>query len=292
MPAIIDVVLPTFIVIFIGYLLGRLTKLDVAPLVDISLYVAVPALVVVSLVSKEIVLADAARIWAAALIIMGGCLLAAWLVFKLLRQKHSGLYAPIAIMNTVNIPFPVIYLAYGAEGLAAATLFYIPNLLLIYTLGIYVMAGRRWKDNLKEILRLPLLYAFVLGLLLNFLDVRLPDLLYNTLDFISLMAIPLVLLILGHNLSRVRLTSLPTTFLASFLRVGVGLGLGLLAVYILNISGVFRSVVILDAAMPAAATTAMLATKYKSEAGLVSSVVLVTTLASLAVIPFLLHWLG
>ncbi len=292
MPSIIEIVLPAFIVIFIGYLLGKLTKIDVAPVVDISLYVAVPALVIVSLAGEKIVLFDAAKVWAASLIITFGCLIVAWLVFKILRQKHSGLYVSIAIMNTVNIPFPVIYLAYGAEGLAAATLFYIPNLLLIYTFGIYVMAGRHWKENIKEVFKLPLVYAFALGLTLNFLDIKLPQLVFNALDFISMMAIPLFLLVLGHNLSRVRMTSLPTTLLASFLRVGVGLGIGLLVVYAFNITGIFRSVVILDSAMPAAVATSILATRYKNEAELVSSVVFVTTLASLAVIPFLLHMLA
>ena len=108
MPNIIDVVLPVFIVIFIGYLIGKLTKLSIAPVVDINLYVGLPALVFVSLLNTEIVLLDAAKIWAAALIIMYGGLTIGWLVFKILKQKHSGLYVSIAIMNTVNIPFPII----------------------------------------------------------------------------------------------------------------------------------------------------------------------------------------
>jgi malate permease and related proteins len=292
MPSIIDIVLPTFIVIFIGYLIGKLTRISIGPVVDISLFVAIPALVVVSLINREIVLVDAAKIWAAALIIQAGCMAMAWLVFKALRQQHSGLYVAIAMMNTVNIPFPVIYLAYGAEGLAGATLFYIPNIFLMYTLGVYIMAGRGWRESAREVFRLPVVYAAVIGLALNFLGVRVPTLIVNSLDFISLMAIPLVLVTLGHNLSRVRMTSFPTTLLASFLRIGVGLGIGLLVVGVFDITGVFRSVVILDSAMPAAAASAMLATRYDNEAGLVSSVVLVTTVASLAVIPILLHVLG
>jgi len=216
MPNIIDIVLPAFIIIFIGYIIGKLTKIEMSPVVDISLYVAVPALVIISFLGEKIVLVEAAKIWASALMIMFGCLLVAWLVFKALRQKHSGLYVSIAIMNSVNIPFPVMYLAYGTEGLAAATLFYIPNLLMIYTMGIYIMAGKRWKDNIKEILKLPLVYAFVIGLLLNFLEVEVPELVVNTLDIAALMAIPLVLLVLGYNLSKVKITSLPTTLLADW----------------------------------------------------------------------------
>jgi predicted permease len=44
--------------------------------------------------------------------------------------------------------------------------------------------------------------------------------------------------------------------------------------------------------MPAAANTAILAMKYNNESELVSSVVFVTTVASLVVIPFLLSVLS
>jgi predicted permease len=292
MTDIINIVLPTFIVIIIGYLLGRLTKINMAPVVDIALYVGVPALAFTSLLKQEIILLDAAKVWAASIIIMFGCGAVAWLVFKILRQKHSGLYVPISIMNTMNIPFPVVYLAYGAEGLIAATLFYIPNALLISTLAVYIMAGGRWRENVKEVFKLPIIYAALLGLVLNLLQVDVPELVIRSLDLIALMALPLVLLVLGYNLSKVRMTSVPTTLLASILRVGVGLIIGLLIVNLLDITGIYRSVVILVSAMPAAAMSSILATKYGNEADLVSSVVFLTTIASLVIIPFLLYMLA
>jgi predicted permease len=193
MPDIIEIVLPAFFAIFVGYLVGKFSRINMAPVVDITLYIGVPALAFVSLLDKEIVLVDAAKMWASSLIIMLGCLVIAWLVFKLIRQKHSGLYVPISMMNTVNLPFPIIYLAYGAEGLTAATLFYIPNVILIYSLGVYIMAGKHWKDNVKEVLRQPVVYAAVLGLSLNFLSIKVPALVYDSLDFIAQMAIPLAL---------------------------------------------------------------------------------------------------
>jgi predicted permease len=293
MPDILNVVLPTFVVILIGYAFGKIRKTaNISPLVDIAFYIGAPALTFVSMLSKKIVLLDAGKVWAAALIIMIGCGLVAWVVFRLLKQKHSALYLSIAIMNTVNLPFPIIYLAYGAEGLLAATLFFIPNVLILYSLGIYIVAGKQWKDGIKEMLKVPVLYAAVIGLALNFLNVTPPELVMNTLDLIALMSIPLVLIVLGHNLSKVKLASLPTTFLASFLRVGVGLALGFLTVSLFNLEGVFRSVVILDSAMPAAVNASIIATKYDNEAELVSSVVLITTLMSLVSIPFLLNMLS
>jgi len=289
---ILNVVLPTFIVILIGYVLGKVRKFDVAAITELVFYVGLPAIAFTSVIDKKIVLLDATKIWASALIVMFGCGIAAWLTFKTLRQKHSGLYIPILIMNTVNIPFPIIYLVYGAEGLFAATLFYIPNMLSLYTIGVYLASGKPWKDSLKDVLKVPALYGAVAGLAINFANVTVPELIVKPLSFIGLMVIPLVLLIAGFNLSTVRLKSVPTTMIASFLRVGVGLALGFLAVNLFHLTGILRAVVILDSAMPAAVNTAMLATKYKNEAELVSSVVFVTTIASLIIIPFLLSVLG
>lgn len=289
---IINIVVPTFIVILIGFILGKTGKIDMSSVVNVVIYVGLPALAFVSMLDKKIVLIDAVKVWAAAAIIIFGVGIVAWVVFNAIRQKHSGLYITIALMNTVNIPFPIIYLAYGSEGLFAATLFYIPHVLIMYSLGVYIASGKHWKDSIKEVFKVPPIYAALGGLLLNLFNVTVPELIIKPLDFISMMTIPLVLLMLGYNLSRVRISSLPTTLLASFLRVGVGLLFGLLTVNLFDLKGILRAVVILDSAMPSAVVTSILTTKYKNEAELVSSVVFVTTIASLVVIPFLLHMLA
>jgi predicted permease len=288
----IDILLPTFFAILVGYIIGKVSKSSFAALVDVSLYVGAPALVFVSLLNKDIVLLEAGKVWVAAVVIMFGCGLVSWVVFQTLKQKHSGLHVSVATMNSMNIPFPIIYLAYGAEGLIVATLFYIPNTLIMNSLGIYIMAGKHWRKNIKEVFKVPIIYAAVIGLIINLLGIKVPSQVVGPLELLSRITVPLVLIVLGYNLSRVKITSLPTTVLASFLRMGVGFGIGLLIVSVLHITGLYRTIVIFDSAMPAAATASLLATKYDNEAGLVSSVVFLTTLASLVVIPFLLHWLA
>ncbi|MFC1983069.1 AEC family transporter [Chloroflexota bacterium] len=286
---ILNIILPVFVVIFIGYAFGKMTKMDISPVVDIALYVGVPALVLTTVLDKEIVLLDAGKVWAAALIITFGCGIVAWVVFRILHQKHSGLYLSISIMNTVNIPFPIIYFTYGSQGLLAATLLFIASFMVMLSLGIYIVAGKQWREGIKEVFRIPLIYAFVIGLLLNLSNVTLHELVIKPLNLLGMMAIPLVLLVLGHNLSKVRINSLPTTLLASFLRMGVGLLFGILCVNLLNITGIFRSVVIFESVMPSAVMASVLTAKYNNEAELVASVVFTTTVLSLVIIPFLLY---
>jgi predicted permease len=289
---LLSVVLPTFLIIFIGFIFGKIRKPDLSIVSDIVIYIALPALAITSMLDKKIVLANAARIWGSAVFVIIGVGVIAFIIFTLLKKKHSGLYLPISIMNAVNIPFPIIYLVYGSEGLYAATLYMIPCSILTYSLGIYIASGKDWKTSLKEVFKIPPIYASLIGLILNLFEVSVPDIILRPLEIIGLMTIPLVLLVLGNNLSRMKsITSIPTTLLSSFLRVGVGLGLGLLAVELFDLTGILRAVVILESAMPAAVNAAIITTRYKNEAELVSSVVFVTTIASLVTIPFILSFL-
>lgn len=286
---VLNVILPTFITILIGYILGKLVKIDMTGVVDVIFYVGLPALAFTSIIRQQIFLIEAAKIWASALIVTFGCGIIGWLIFKLKREKHSALYLPISLPNTVNIPFPIISLAYGSGGLFAATLYYIPNVILIYSLGVFVAAGQDWRKNLKNMLKVPTMYVAIFALILSINHIGAPDWVMRPLDFIGGMVVPAVVLTLGYSLSTIKLTSIPTTLWASLARVGGGLALGILAAYLFQMTGILRSVVILMSAMPAAVNTYLIAAKYKNEAEVVASVVLVTTLTSLVLIPFLLH---
>ncbi len=292
MQEIVAIVLPTFFTVALGYLFSRVTRLSSAVLIDVALYIAIPCLVVTSMLSTPIVMSEAVELWASSLLVMGGTFVVARIVFALSRSKHSALYLAIVFANLVNIPFPIIYLAFGAEGLARAALFYMPNGILVYSVGMYVAAGQSdLKQGLRVMLRTPLIYAAVLGLVLNLAGVVLPDLVMNSLKFVGQAGAPLILLVLGMSIGKIRPANLPLTLTAGVLRMGGGFAFGLLAVWLLGITGVARSVVVFEAAMPSAVMVAIMATKYKNEAELVSSVVLTTTLASIVAIPVLLYYL-
>ncbi len=289
---ILNVVLPTFVVIIIGYAIGKFFQIDMAGVVDIVFYVGLPALGFVSIIGQQIILIDAAGVWAASFLVTAGCGCIGWILFKIKREKHTSLYLPISLPNTVNIPFPIVTLAYGPAGLFVAMLFYIPNVILMYSVGVYLAAGQSRSDNLKAVLKVPAIYAVILGLVFNLFQVNVPALIIEPLELIGSMVIPLVLFTLGFSLSKIKVTAITTTILASLIRVGGGLAIGFLVTILFDMTGVIRSVVILMSAMPAAVNTYLLAAKYKNEAELVASVVLVTTVASLVMIPFLLKVLG
>lgn len=292
MNEIVTIIGPTIFAVFVGYLFGRVTKANMAPLIDVAVYVAVPALAFYSMVTSEIVLRDATMLWAASLIVMAGNAVLAVALFGAFRQKHSGLYLPIVFWNSINIPLPIIFLAFGAEGAALAILMYIPQGIILNSLGVYIASGEKdIKQGLVVMLKTPLMYAAILGLALNLTHVPIPTVVIGAVELVGRAGVPLMLLILGVSIGRFRLRQIPLTLAASVLRMGGGLCFGLLGVWLLGLVDLSRAVVLFEAAMPGAVFVSVLAAKYRNEEELVSSVVLVTTVMAIPVIPALLYFL-
>jgi malate permease and related proteins len=289
---IVNIIGPTFFAVLVGYLFGRVTKAKMAVLIDISMYVAVPAMAFHSMITSDIVFAEATKLWAASLIVMVGNLVLALLLFGTLRQRHSGLYLPIVFTNYINIPLPIIFLAFGNAGAALAILMYIPQGIILNSLGVYVASGEKdMKQGLLVMLKTPLMYAAILGLALNLAHVPIPTVVVGSVDLLGKAGVPLMLLILGVSIGRFRFKQLPLTLAASILRVGGGFAFGILCVWLLGLVDVSRAVVLFEASMPSAVFVSVLAAKYKNEEELVSSVVLATTLMAIPVIPALLYFL-
>jgi predicted permease len=293
MRQIITIIAPTLFAIGLGYLFRRVSQASIAPLVSVSMYLATPCLVFSSVYSSTILLSEAAKMWASCLLIMAGTFAVAWVVFGLVWKEHTVLYLPIVFMNTINIPLPIIKLAFGDAGVAQTMLFYIPYAMLINSLAIYMASGQKgMREGLRAILRTPLIYAVVLALVLNLAGAALPEVITKSVGLVGQAAVPLMLLVLGMTIGDIRFTQLPATLVASVIRMGVGFSLGLLAVWLFEFTDIPRAVTLFEAAMPSAVFTSLLASRYKNEAELVSSVVLATTLLSLAVIPALLYYLA
>ena len=289
---IINIFGPTVFVVALGYLLGRVSKASVETLIDVAMFIATPCLVFSSMISSTIVLGEATKLWASYFMVLAGTFVVAWLVLGLMRHRGRALYLPILFANTINLPLPIIYLAFGDKGVATAILLYMPNAFVIYSLGIYLASGQKeLRQGLKAVLRTPLIYAAVLGIVLNVTDVPLPLGVTNAVNLMGQAAVPLMLLVLGMNMGRFRISQIRLTLVAGVIRMGGGLALGFLAVWLLGLTGLPRSIVLFESAMPSAIFVSVLCTKYDNEAPLVASVVLTTTLLAVAAIPALLYYL-
>jgi len=284
---ILATVLPVFGIIGLGYLYGRYKTLPARELTDLLLWILIPCLVIGSIGSKPLSLAELGQIGAAAVLVVGACGLVSLAVFAKSRLRRAALL-PTMFMNSANMAFPLALLAFGDQGLSRQLVFYIAINLTHVTLGIWIARG---KGGLAEVFRLPLIYAAVLAISLAASGVVIPAVVARPLDLVGKATIPLMLLLLGVRLRTVRLGHLGPALLASLVRLGVGFGAGVAAVWLLGLTGPARSAVLLGAVMPAAVLNFVLSEKYNREPEFVASSVVLSTLLSFGTTPLALWFI-
>jgi predicted permease len=118
-----------------------------------------------------------------------------------------------------------------------------------------------------------------------------PGLLLATTDLFGQAAIPTVLFIFGYSLGGLQVEHLGIAALGAVLRLGLGLGLGWLAAEWFALEGIGREIVILMSAMPSAVVNVVIARQYDADPEVVASIVLLTSLAAIGILPVLLVFL-
>ncbi len=290
--------LPILLISGTGFLLGRLLQLEPRTLSRIVFYFFSPILVFNLLVHSSLQ-PDQTILTIAFSVVFTVVLVAlAFVLGRLLRLERSALLAVMltaAFGNTGNYGLPLIQFAFGEQALAYGTVFFITNSTLFNTGGVLMASLGRMdpKTALLGLLRVPTMYTIPLAVLMNVLHVQFPLPLARTIDLTSAAAIPVMLILLGLELTRVRWShSIKAMSLGVSLRLIVGPLLGLLVAVPFGLQGSALQGNLAQTAVPAAVTTTVVASEYDLEPELVTAMVFVGTLLSpLTITPFLV-WLG
>jgi len=206
-------------------------------------------------------------------------------ILGILRQPLRSYLPPVAFGNVGNMGLPLCYFAFGDEGLGLAVGFY-----LVYSVCQFTVAplfqGRQaaWRTLITT----PAIYAAVFGLLILTTDSTMPLGLGNTVELLAGVAIPLMIIAMGHALGTFTVRRFGISLGMSVLRLVIGFAAGLLLVEILNFEGTMRGVMIIQAAMPVAVFNYLLAARYDRHPDDVAGAIVVSTLISFISLPFLL----
>lgn len=286
---ILSIVFPVFITIAIGYIFACLKRIDLNSIIEVLLFITIPALVLSSLLRERIHLQDVGVVFLSALCVVVGVGILSHIYLKLTgREGFKGFYLPTMFMNSGNMALPLALLAFGEEGLAVAILYYVSVSLLVYTLGISLVKGR---DGFREIFRLPLIYATVAGIGLNVVDISIPRPVTATIDILGDATIPLMLLSLGYRLESIKVKHLRMATWGGVIRIFGGFIIAFILVYLFKIQGVTGRIIILSSSMPSAVINFILTERYDLHPDLVASIVMVSTVMSVFTTPLLLAFI-
>ncbi len=207
-----NVILPIFVIIFLGFLLRRYGKADLKTFSRAQLYLLSPALAFMSLAKPEADTALLLRILLFVVCLEGvliGVSLAIGFASKRERAERQALVLASVLMNTGFYGIPICMLAFGDWGLVYATIYMVASSITQSTLGIFIAsAGRRGvKEAFASIFKVPLIWSIVAARLLVDLHAIPPEPFMKMIDMLGASAIPLGLILLGMQLERIWLES-------------------------------------------------------------------------------------
>jgi len=280
------IIAPVFICAAIGYGWARRgMPFDNEFTTSLTSNIAFPCLIVATLAKLEIGPEAFSQMALAGLVTVTATIAAAAAVLKLAGYSQPVYLPSLVFGNTGNIGLPLCLFAFGEEGLALAIVFFTVFLVIQFTFGVWVSAGH---GSIGILLRTPLVWAAVIGISLQALDIRPPIWVDNTIGLIGDLAIPLMLLTLGVSLAKLRVTSLGRSVALSIGRLAIGLAVGLAVAELLGMEGMARGILILESTMPVAVLNYLFAARYNRSPEEVAGLVLVSTAISFITLPGLL----
>jgi predicted permease len=204
---------------------------------------------------------------------------------RLLGQPLRSYLPPVAFGNSGNLGLPLCLFAFGKPGLGLGIGFYLVGSVSQFIAGP-LFQGRQpvWRTLLTA----PVNYAAVLGIGLLALDLTLPAWLGNTVELLSGIALPLMMLALGHALGSFQIRRLPIAAGIAAGRLGLGLLVGVVIIQAFGLTGVERGVVLVQSAMPVAVFNYLLAARYDRHPEDIAGAIVLSTLAAFAGLPLLL----
>jgi len=293
LPIFASDILPIFVLAAVGFLLARYSGVDARSLSRITFNALSPCLVFHLLVTSSISGVDFGRMALFCVLVMGTIGVLARVAAAALRLDRPSTIAMMLVVmfsNGGNYGLPVAMFAFGSQALAFATVYFVSSSVLTYTAGVFLAAsGRRSvAQALWGVTRVPTIYAVATAGLIMWLHVALPETVLRPISLLSDAALPLMILVLGMQLERAtRPERASVVATAVALSIFVTPILGWAFARLLGMEGAAFQAAVIQASMPAAVVTTILALQYEVAPNFVTSVVAISTLLS----PFTLTWI-
>lgn len=282
---IIATLLPVFLIAACGTLYGRFRSPDIHSLNTLNMEIFVPMLVFAALADRQAPLTDYAGLALAAGVVVLGSGIVLWPLVKWLKLEPKTFLPPMMFNNSGNMGIPLLVLAFGEAALPAAVVLFIVEMLLHFSVGLYMLDPR---TSLLRLVRMPIVLASLAGLGVNLGGIPLPGWLLEALHMLGGVCIPLLLFALGVRMLDIDFSDWKTGLLGAVLCPLSGLVLAWPMILWLDLTGLQAAALWVFAALPPAVLNYLVAEQYRQEPHKVASLVLIGNLGSLVVMPIVL----
>ncbi|MEE9376341.1 MAG: AEC family transporter [Rhizobiaceae bacterium] len=313
MEAIVDIVLPVFCLIAIGYLVAKFKFLDEAAgdgLANYVIKVAVPVLLVRSIATAQY---NDVNPWAfiavyfiAVLVTWFGGTILLGLIFK--RGYRTSVIAGVsaAFSNLVLLGIPIVERAYGAPGLQILFFLIAFHLPIMMSMSTVLMEHAVRADGVEErplqlltvgrslfrnLAKNPIIIGIFIGIMWRFSGFGVGGLAGQVMDLLARTTGPLALFSLGMGLIKygIKGNLLPAIGLVGLSLIVMPATVLLVAQYLLPLPPLWLKVAVLLAACPTGMNAYLFATYFKIAEGLATNTIVLSLVGSVVTIPI---WLS
>ncbi len=297
MSAIVDNVLPVFVLMALGQVLLR-TGLAGQKFFDTSdrliYFIFFPALLFwkIGIAGPELVVPGGLILAVLLSVLLVWLLTLGYIHLAGVSPFQAGTFSQVSYRFNTYIGMAVVLSAFGEEGVARFGIIIslaIPfiNLLAVTTLVWFSQAHYTGAQKLRMVLRAllinPLILACLAGIAFARSGLELPVFLERSLALGASVALPVGLMSIGAALSLGKLKGrLGLSFLASALKLLLMPLIGFLLLRLMGVDGLSLSVAMLFFALPTATSAYILATQMKSDAHLAGASIVLSTILSFA----------
>ena len=206
-------------------------------------------------------------------------------------KKQRGTYMFMTMFGNVGfMGFPVISAIFGDEALIYAVIFMVVFNVLVYSIGILLINTNESNGfNLKKLVNMPFIAA-VLSIILYFANIKLPDMVMTSFNFMGNITTPVAMLILGATVATMPIKELFDEwriYLFLIVKLVIMPLIAIALIQFVDVSELIRGTVIVLSATPVATNATMLAIEYGGDTKLTSKGIFFTTILCMISIPLI-----
>lgn len=295
MHSVIDLQITIFLLMSAGYIMTKmkiLTPESKKPLTDLVIDFILPCNIIVSFMiemNRDIFISCFAILCASIVIQLFSTFAGRFLYPVRDKGKLAVLKYATICSNAGFIGNPVVEGLYGAQGLLYASIYLIPQRIVMWSAGIACFTPAKGRDVIKKVITHPCIIAVFIGFAVMLMPFSLPAGAVMALNTASNCTTGLSMIIIGHILAGIDIKTVISRLNIYYcvIRLIVLPLIVLAGCLLFSLDPLVTSVCVVLSGMPAGATTAILAAKYDGDEEFAAKIVFLSTLLSLITIPML-----
>lgn len=276
---------PLVAVVAAGVFYAQKFKPDFSVPNRVNMDVFVPALVFSILLNGDFRVVEMAQLAIAAAALVLTCGPLAWLLARAVGWPTKAFVPALMYRNSGNIGLPLAVFAFGEAALPAATVVFLIENTLHFTLGSKLLNP---SASIAQVIKIPVVWVSALALSLNMIDAIPPTVILQPIEMLGQISIPLMLFGLGIRLHSADLREW---------KIGLGAGvacpiIGIMCFLIIDaltdLPPLQLTALLAYAVLPPAVLNFMFAERYQQYPAKVASIIAMSHMVSLVSVPLML----